>query len=97
MRRIRLELALPALLAATLGLVVLLPAAARDQGGSTYGGTLTVGLTHGYPDSLDPTTNVSFSSVVIFRAIALRLYDFDAKGNVYPSSPPRFRRSRRTS
>ncbi len=65
-------------------LAILAGAGATAAGGGSYGGVLFVGITHGDPDSLDPTVNVSFSSVEIFRAIALRLYDFDARGNVYP-------------
>jgi len=49
-----------------------------------FGGKLVVGLTRGYPGSLDPSTQASFSSVAVLRAIAERLYDFDAKGNEYP-------------
>ena len=50
---------------ALVALTLLAGAGARPAGNGSYGGTLTVGLTHGYPDSLDPTTDVSFSSVVI--------------------------------
>jgi peptide/nickel transport system substrate-binding protein len=65
-------------------LIMLLGASAEPVANGRFGGTLVVGMTHGYPDSLDPSVNVSFASVVVFRAIAERLYDFDAKGNVYP-------------
>jgi peptide/nickel transport system substrate-binding protein len=65
-------------------LVVLGGAGAAPAGSGGYGGALTVGLTRGAYDTLDPTTEASFSSVEIFRAIMLRLYDFDAKGNIYP-------------
>ena len=69
---------------AALALFILAGAGAERTGNGTYGGVLVVGLTHGDPDSLDPTVEASFSSVEIFRAIALRLYDFDAKGEPYP-------------
>ena len=65
-------------------LMVLLSASAEPAASGRFGGTLVVGLTHPFPDSLDPSLNQSFSSVVVFRAIAERLYDFDAKGHVYP-------------
>ncbi len=67
-----------------VGLAILGGAGATPARDGGYGGVLVVGITHGDPDSLDPTINISFSSVEIYRAIALRLYDFDAKGNVYP-------------
>jgi peptide/nickel transport system substrate-binding protein len=77
----RLVLVIAGLVAA---LAFLPGAGARPARTGSYGGVLVVGLTHGFPDSLDPTLNASFSSVQVFRAIALRLYDFDAKGRVYP-------------
>jgi peptide/nickel transport system substrate-binding protein len=65
-------------------LFVLLGASASPVANGRYGGTFVLGMTHGFPDTLDPSANASFASVVIFRAIAERLYDFDARGNVYP-------------
>src|SRR5262249_26981067 len=56
-------------------------AAARS---SRFGGTLVVGLSTGYPDTLDPTLSGTFSAVEIYRAMCERLYDFGAKSNVYP-------------
>ncbi len=65
-------------------LAVLGGAGAAPTATGSYGGVLTVGLTRGAYDTLDPTTEASFSSVEILRAIMERLYDFDAKGNIYP-------------
>ncbi len=74
-----------------LGAVILLLAtgaltslAGASGARSGYGGALVVGVTYGDPDSMDPAVNVSFAPLEIFRTIAERLYDFDAKGNSYP-------------
>ena len=69
MKRRRLALAL--LGAAALALAVLATAAAD---GARYGGTLTVGLSRGDPDSLDPTISRSISSQEIYQAMCLKLY-----------------------
>jgi peptide/nickel transport system substrate-binding protein len=65
-------------------LIVLLGASAAPVANGRFGGTLVVGETHGLPDTLDPSANQSFASILVFRAIAERLYDTDARGNVYP-------------
>jgi peptide/nickel transport system substrate-binding protein len=80
-------------------LAVLGGAGALPTGGGNYGGVLTVGLTRGAYDTLDPTTEASFSAVEILRAIAWRLYDFNANGSIYPelaSALPTISSDRRT-
>jgi peptide/nickel transport system substrate-binding protein len=72
------------LLAGVVAALVVASAAARRGGSGTYGGVLTVGLTRGEPDNLDPTTTGSVSTVDVFRTICERLYDFDARGRVVP-------------
>jgi peptide/nickel transport system substrate-binding protein len=68
------------LAAVAVALVVLLPASARTDVASRYGGTLVVGQSRASePDSLDPTVSRSGSSAEIFRAFCERLYDYDAK------------------
>jgi peptide/nickel transport system substrate-binding protein len=61
------------LAAAVLALVVLLPAAAQQQGHAKYGGTLVVGLTGGDPESLDPTVSRG-SAISIYPAFCQRLF-----------------------
>lgn len=69
MKRPRLA---PALLgAAALALAVLATAGADT---ARYGGILTVGLSRGDPDSLDPTLSHSISSQEIYQAMCVRLY-----------------------
>ena len=67
--------------AAVLALGVLGPASA---GPAKYGGTLTVALGGGDPDSLDPTLAHSISSHEIFEAMCLRLYGLNANGTLLP-------------
>ena len=67
-----------------VALLVLLGASAEPVANGGFGGTLVVGLTRSYPDTLDVSTEAAFGSVKVLRAIAERLYDFNAKGNVYP-------------
>jgi len=63
-----------ALLAAVvLALIALVPASARTQAQSKYGGTLVVGLTGGEPDSLDPTVSRG-TGIGIYPEMCLRLY-----------------------
>ena len=57
------------------------PAPARD---ARYGGVLTVGLSGGDPDSLDPTIGRLPSALVIFPALCQRLYTFDAEQRKAP-------------
>ena len=65
-------------------LIVLLGVSAEPVANGRFGGTLVMGLTRSYPDTLDPSTEQAFGSVEVLRAIAERLYDFDARGDVYP-------------
>jgi peptide/nickel transport system substrate-binding protein len=65
------------------GLLVLIDAAEPGARAANRG-TLVVGVTRGDPDTLDPTLTTSFTAVVVLRAIAERLYDFDAKSRVVP-------------
>jgi ABC-type transport system substrate-binding protein len=81
-RRGRFGVSVVACLGAAL--IVLLGASAAPVANGRFGGTLVVGETHGLPDTLDPSANQSFASILVFRAIAERLYDTDARGNVYP-------------
>jgi peptide/nickel transport system substrate-binding protein len=69
-------------LVCTAGALTTLSGASAGNG--SYGGVLVVGVTYGDPDSLDPAVNVGFAPLEIFRTIAERLYDFDAKGRSYP-------------
>jgi peptide/nickel transport system substrate-binding protein len=61
------------LAAVAVALVVLLPASARTDVASRYGGTLVFGIASGDPDTLDPTTSIG-SGIVIYPAIIERLY-----------------------
>jgi peptide/nickel transport system substrate-binding protein len=70
--------------AAAAALFLLAAAGAHTTRASRYGGVLTVGLTHGTYDTLDPTLLVSFSSVEILRPMCERLYDFDENGQAAP-------------
>ncbi len=76
MRRRRLVVTLCAIA------LLAMPAAAPASG--RYGGVLVVGLAGGDVDALDPTLSATFSAVEIYRSICERLYDFDARGNVFP-------------
>lgn len=49
-----------------------------------YGGTLVVGLSMGDPDALDPSVSRSFSSIVIYRTMCLKLYDPNSKLQIVP-------------
>jgi peptide/nickel transport system substrate-binding protein len=59
--------------AVALAMVVLVPASARVQAQSKYGGTLVVGLAAGDPDSLDPTVSRG-SAIGIYPEFCLKLF-----------------------
>ena len=67
---------------AALALEVLGPASARTHAGPRYGGTLVYGLA-GDPN-LDPTVSIGPGALVIFRAMCLRLYEYDGKLQLTP-------------
>src|SRR6476620_5631234 len=48
------------------------------------GGTITVGLTQGEPDVLDPTLARTFSGREVFLTFCEKLYDLDAKAQIVP-------------
>ena len=48
------------------------------------GGTLTVGLTQGEPDALDPTLARTYSGREVFLAFCEKLYDLGPKANIVP-------------
>jgi len=79
MRGIRLNLASIAL--ALLTLAVVGPAAAAP---AKYGGTLTVALGSGDPDTLDPDQTHSIASHEVLEAICLKLYGLNANGTLLP-------------
>jgi peptide/nickel transport system substrate-binding protein len=73
--------------AVVLGLTLAAVAAASlERVGSTAknGGTLTVGLTLGEPDALDPTLARTFSGREVFLTFCEKLYDLDAKAQIVP-------------
>jgi peptide/nickel transport system substrate-binding protein len=72
------------LAAAVLACVVVGPASGRTPAPAKYGGTLVVGLSGGDPDTLDPTTLVSFSSTEVDRTICETLYDTDSESRLVP-------------
>src|SRR5713226_7278037 len=55
------------------------PAAALKEGG-----TITVGLTAGEPDALDPTLARTFSGREVFTTFCEKLYDLNAKAQIVP-------------
>ena len=71
-------------------LLALVLAAAATAGSShraaaaKEGGTLTVGLTAGEPDALDPTTARTFSGREVFLTFCEKLYDLNAKAQIVP-------------
>jgi peptide/nickel transport system substrate-binding protein len=75
-----------------VGLVALLALVAGTAGAGTAkappafknGGTLTVGLTAGEPDVLDPTLARTFSGREVFLTFCEKLYDLDAKARIVP-------------
>jgi peptide/nickel transport system substrate-binding protein len=76
-----------ALIAATALLAVLAVTAAAQAGSGSAqkeGGTLTVGLSAGEPDALDPTLARTFSGREVFLTFCEKLYDLNAKAQIVP-------------
>jgi peptide/nickel transport system substrate-binding protein len=75
---------------ALLGVAVLLAlsltaaAGARHAAPAKEGGTLTVGLTAGEPDALDPTLARTFSGREVFLTFCEKLYDLNNKAQIVP-------------
>src|SRR5438067_936971 len=70
---------------AALALFTLVVAAAAGTAGSAKnGGTLTVGMTNGEPDALDPTLARTFSGRDVFLTICEKLYDLNSKAQIVP-------------
>jgi peptide/nickel transport system substrate-binding protein len=70
---------------ATLALLVLaVAAAAGTQRSAKEGGTLTVGLTAGEPDVLDPTLARTFSGREVFLTFCEKLYDLNNQAAIVP-------------
>ena len=71
-----------------LALLVVLAITAAAQAGprsaQKEGGTLTVGLTQGEPDALDPTLARTFSGREVFLTFCEKLYDLNAKAQIVP-------------
>jgi len=71
-----------------LALLVVLAVTAAAQAGSRSsqkeGGTLTVGMTAGEPDALDPTLARTFSGREVFLTFCEKLYDLNAKAQIVP-------------
>jgi peptide/nickel transport system substrate-binding protein len=59
-------------------------AAAGTHGTAKNGGTLTVGLTAGEPDVLDPTLARTFSGREVFLTFCQKLYDLDNQARIVP-------------
>jgi peptide/nickel transport system substrate-binding protein len=79
--------------AAPVGVALVLAltlAAAATAGPSHYaapakeGGTITVGLTAGEPDALDPTLARTFSGREVFLTFCEKLYDLNSKAQIVP-------------
>ena len=77
------------LLGAALLLALTLTAAAgagpaKHDAAAKNGGTLTIGMTAGEPDALDPTTARTFSGREVFTTFCEKLYDLNAKAQIVP-------------
>src|SRR5262245_3355068 len=75
--------------AGSLVLVLVLAASAAGSGrapasAAKEGGTLTVGLTAGEPDALDPTLARTFSGREVFLTFCEKLYDLNTKAQIVP-------------
>src|SRR5579864_3715735 len=68
----------------TLALIVPTAVSARPDRQAANGGTLVVGMSRGDPDSLDPSLERTFDPVEIYKAICLRLYDYDTSMRLLP-------------
>src|SRR3954469_26110 len=75
---------------ALLGVAVLLALSLAAAAGAHHaafakaGGTITVGLTAGEPDALDPTLARTFSGREVFLTFCEKLYDLNAKAQIVP-------------
>src|SRR3954454_10878170 len=75
---------------ALLGVAVLLALSLTAAAGAHHaafakaGGTITVGLTAGEPDALDPTTARTFSGREVFTTFCEKLYDLNSKAQIVP-------------
>jgi len=67
-----------------LALTVTAAAGAHRTGVAKAGGTVTVGLTAGEPDALDPTLARTFSGREVFLTFCEKLYDLNAKAQIVP-------------
>jgi peptide/nickel transport system substrate-binding protein len=79
----------PALFGVAVLLALTLTAAAgagpaRHADAAKSGGTLTIGLTAGEPDALDPTLARTFSGREVFLTFCEKLYDLNAKAQIVP-------------
>jgi peptide/nickel transport system substrate-binding protein len=87
MNRNRIAAAVSAAVGAGL-LALLISATAGASGKQAVkfkaGGTLTVAMTNGEPDALDPTLARTFSGREVFLTICEKLYDLDAHTNIVP-------------
>ena len=70
--------------AVLLALSVTAAAGAHHASPTAAGGTLTVGLTAGEPDALDPTLARTFSGREVFLTFCEKLYDLNAKAQIVP-------------
>src|SRR6476646_7509082 len=70
--------------AVLLALSVTAAAGAHPSGLAKQGGTITVGLTAGEPDALDPTLARTFSGREVFLTFCEKLYDLDSKAQIVP-------------
>jgi peptide/nickel transport system substrate-binding protein len=75
---------------ALLGVAVLLALSLAAAAGAHHaafakaGGTITVGLTAGEPDALDPTLARTFSGREVFLTFCEKLYDLNSKAQIVP-------------
>jgi len=68
-----------------LGLAAAATAASSHRAAAgKEGGTLTVGLTAGEPDALDPTLARTFSGREVFLTFCEKLYDLNSGGEIVP-------------
>ena len=75
---------------ALLGVAVLFALSLTAAAGAHHaalakeGGTITVGLTAGEPDALDPTLARTFSGREVFLTFCEKLYDLDTRARIVP-------------
>jgi peptide/nickel transport system substrate-binding protein len=86
MRGKRIGVAVGAVVAAGLLTVSISVAAGASAKASKFkkGGTLTVAMTQGEPDALDPTLARTFSGREVFLTMCEKLYDLNAKTHIVP-------------